>query len=147
MDGGNVGVIQRRERLRFELESAEPIFVVRGVRREHLDRDGSFQDRIAGAVDLAHAATADERSDFICAELGVGSIFHRCRASVVGALTLAYYQNLRTESDYFRFGPVPGFALRCGRIQPNVIAVLSPSTHILAAIVGSVTIMFPPRSR
>jgi hypothetical protein len=80
-------------------------------------------------------------------ELGLGTIFHACRVSAVGALTLAYYQNLRTDSDYFRFGPVPGVAVRCGRVQPNVIAVLSPSHRVLAAIVGSVTIMLPGGSR
>jgi hypothetical protein len=75
-------------------------------------------------------------------ELGMGTLFDACHVSAVGAVTLAYYQNLRTESDYFKFGPVPGVAFRCGRIQPNVIAVLSPSGSLLAAIVGSVTIRF-----
>src|SRR5262245_3596680 len=75
-------------------------------------------------------------------ELGMGTLFDACRVSAVGAVTLAYYQNLRTESDYFKFGPVPGVAFRCGRIQPNVIAVLSPNGSLLAAIVGSVTIRF-----
>jgi hypothetical protein len=80
-------------------------------------------------------------------ELGMGTIFHACSVSAVGALTLAYYQNLRTESNYFRFGPVPGVSVRCGRVQPNVIAVLTPSPRIVAAIVASVTIMLPAGSR
>ncbi len=74
-------------------------------------------------------------------EIGMGSI-GRCSTSAVGALTVAYYQNLRTASSYVKFGPVPGIAVRCGRWQPNVIAVLSPSRDLLAAIVASLTIHF-----
>ena len=78
----------------------------------------------------------------IGAELGMGTLFHACDVSAIAALTAAYYQNLRTESNYVRYGPVPGVAVRCGRIQPNVLAVLRPSRGLLAAIVGSVTIRF-----
>ena len=76
------------------------------------------------------------------AELGMGTLFHACTASAVGALTLAYYQNLRTETSYFKFGPVPGVALRCGRVQTNVVVVLSPSRGLVATVVGSLTILF-----
>jgi hypothetical protein len=69
-----------------------------------------------------------------------------CKVSAVGAATLAYYQNLRTDSNYFRFGPVPGVAFRCGRVQPNVVALLTPSHQIVAAIAASLTILLPPRS-
>ena len=65
-----------------------------------------------------------------------------CHLLAVGALTLAYYQNLRTQSDYFKFGPVPGVSFRCGHVQPNAIAVLSPNGPLLAAIVASVTFRF-----
>ena len=76
------------------------------------------------------------------AELGMGTLFRACKVSAVGALTLAYYQNLRTETSYFKFGPVPGAAVRCGHVQANVVAVLSPSRGLVAAIVGSLTILF-----
>jgi len=78
----------------------------------------------------------------IGAELGIGTLFHACDVSAVAALTVAYYQNLRTQSNYIRYGPVPGVSVRCGRIQPSVIAVLSPSHTVLAALVGSLTIRF-----
>jgi hypothetical protein len=74
------------------------------------------------------------------AEIGVGTLFSACHVSAIAAATLAYYQNPRIDSNYFKFGPVPGVAFRCGRIQPNVIAVLSPSGGPLAAVVGSLTI-------
>ena len=78
----------------------------------------------------------------VAAELGMGTLFHACHVSAIGALTLAYYQNLRTESDYFKVGPVPGVSFRCGHVQPNAIAVLSPNGPLLAAIVASVTFRF-----
>jgi hypothetical protein len=78
----------------------------------------------------------------IGAEVGMGTLFHACHVSAVGALTVAYYQNLRTQENELKVGPVPGVAVRCGHIQPNVLAVLSPSRQVLAAIAGSVTIRF-----
>jgi hypothetical protein len=60
----------------------------------------------------------------------------------VGALTLAYYQNLRKHATELKFGPVPGLTLSWGRVRTNMIAVLKPSKPLLAAIAGSVTIVF-----
>ena len=75
-------------------------------------------------------------------ELPVGAIGHACRISAIGAVTVAFYQNIRTDSDYVKWGPVPGVSVRCGHVQPNLIAVLSPSNQLLAALVASVTIRF-----
>ena len=75
-------------------------------------------------------------------ELPFASITHACRVAAVGAVTVAFYQNTRTTSDYVKWGPVPGIAVRCGHVQPNVIAVLKPSPGLLAALVASVTIRF-----
>jgi hypothetical protein len=74
-------------------------------------------------------------------ELGIGSLPPPCRPSAVGALTIAYYQNLRTKTDYFKVGPVPGMAVTCARVKTNVVAILSPSRHPLAALAGSLTIL------
>jgi hypothetical protein len=75
-------------------------------------------------------------------ELPLASVGHGCQISAIGALTVAFYQNVRTDSDYVKWGPVPGVAVRCGHVQPNVIAVLRPSAELLAALVASVTIRF-----
>jgi len=75
-------------------------------------------------------------------ELPVASVGRACRISAIGALTVAFYQNIRTASDYVKWGPVPGVSVRCGHVQPNVIAVLRPSDELLAAVVASVTIRF-----
>jgi hypothetical protein len=74
-------------------------------------------------------------------ELGIGSVSPACRLSVVGASTIAYYQNLRTETDYFKVGPVPGLAVTCARVKTNVIAILGPSRQLLAALAVSLTIL------
>jgi hypothetical protein len=75
-------------------------------------------------------------------EFGLISFGHTCRLGAVGALTLAYYQNPRTQSDSFKFGPVPGLLIGCGRAQANVVAILSPSGDLLAAVVASLTLRF-----
>ena len=72
----------------------------------------------------------------------VVSIGDHCRLSAVAALTVAYYQNPRTRSDYFKVGPVPGAVFGCGRVQTNVVAILSPSAELLAAITASLTVRF-----
>ena len=76
------------------------------------------------------------------AELGLVSFAHTCHVAAVGALTLAYYQNPRIHSDYFKFGPVPGVVVGCRRAQVNVVTILSPSGDLLAAIVASLTLRF-----
>jgi hypothetical protein len=78
----------------------------------------------------------------IGAEIGLISFGQTCRLAAVGALTLAYYQNPRTESDYFKFGPVPGVVFGCHMVQVNVVAIFSPSGDPLAAIVASLTVRF-----
>lgn len=76
------------------------------------------------------------------AEIKLISFGESCRLSAVGALTLAYYQNPRTHSDYFKFGPVPGVVFGCSRVQANVVVILSPSSDPIAAIATSLTIRF-----
>ena len=39
-------------------------------RRQRLDRDHAVEPRVAGAIDLAHAARAERRQDLVVAETG-----------------------------------------------------------------------------
>ena len=48
-------------------------------------------------------------------DLKVASLGRACSLYAVAAGTVVYYQNPRTERDYFRAGPVPGVTLGCGR--------------------------------
>ena len=59
--------------LRFALEPRQPVRIMRERRRAGLDRDVAIQLRVARPIDLAHAAFADRRGDFVDAEAGAGS--------------------------------------------------------------------------
>ena len=71
IERANMGMIQRRNRAGFALE-AVAVFAVQG-----LDGDGATQARVGGRIDLAHAAHAKYRNDFIGAEFGPGLEAHR----------------------------------------------------------------------
>ena len=50
-------------------ETGEPLLVVSEARRQHLDRDLSADLRVAGEVNLTHAARTDQRLDLVPAKL------------------------------------------------------------------------------
>ena len=68
VDCPDVRMIERREQSRFALEARHAIGVRRERRRQDLQRDVAIQLRVARAIDLAHAAGAEEREDFVGAE-------------------------------------------------------------------------------
>ena len=70
------GMVQRRGGFGFLDEPLAAGLVRDAVVREDLDRDLAAQSRIARAIDLAHAARADEREDFIRAEVRPGGQGH-----------------------------------------------------------------------
>ena len=47
--------------------------------RENLDGDGAVETRVAGAIDLTHAARSEGREDFEGAEFGASGQSHRWR--------------------------------------------------------------------
>ena len=75
-------------------------------------------------------------------EYEVKALPGNCHLLVLGALTLAYYQNPAKDVSDFKFGPVPGLTLGWRHVRANMIAVLRKSSQPLAAIVGSMTIVF-----
>jgi hypothetical protein len=70
------------------------------------------------------------------------TISGRCRLFVVGALTLAYYQNRREDATELKFGPVPGLMISWGHVRTNIMVVLRAKKELLAAITGSMTLVF-----
>ena len=68
VNGADVRMIQRRERARFAIEPREPAGITRERVRQDLDRDLAAELAVARAVDLAHAADADQRLHLIAAE-------------------------------------------------------------------------------
>ena len=74
-------------------------------------------------------------------DLKVASLGQACNLYAVAAGTVVYYQNPRTEREYFKAGPVPGVTLGCGRVKTNAIIVLKPSHQPVAVIAASLTIL------
>src|SRR4029453_70170 len=72
MDGADVRMRQHPNRTCLALESRAPVGIGRESFRQDLDRDGAIQTRVAGFVDLAHAAGAAGRGAFIRAESSAG---------------------------------------------------------------------------
>ena len=66
-------MVQRREHFGFALKASQPIVIGRDGRRQDLDGDLALQPRVGGPIDLAHAALAEQGSDFVDAETGAGS--------------------------------------------------------------------------
>ena len=66
-------MVQRRGRAGFLLESLEAIEVGTECAGQYLDRNLTPEPRIARAIDLAHAAGAERRDDFVRPEARAGS--------------------------------------------------------------------------
>ena len=62
------GCAEREIVARLALEALPQLRVGRQVLGQHLDGDGALEARVARPVDLAHAARADRREDFVGAE-------------------------------------------------------------------------------
>ena len=65
-------MIQRGKHLRLALEPRKTIDVVRKSRRKDFDGDVAPKLRIAGAIDLTHAACAQRADDLIRTEVRPG---------------------------------------------------------------------------
>ena len=60
VDGSDVRMIQRGECARLLLETSESVGMLREEVGQYLDCDGTMQLRVVRAIDLAHAAGAEE---------------------------------------------------------------------------------------
>ena len=76
------------------------------------------------------------------AEVKIRTLSDGCSLLAVGTLTLAYYHNPMKNTTDLMFGPVPGFAIGCGHVKFNTVAVLRASNQPLAAVVEAMTIVF-----
>ena len=72
VDVGDIRMIQRRQRLRFTLESREPLGVVGEGVGQDLERDVALQPGVGRAIDLAHAPGTERGDDLIKADAGAG---------------------------------------------------------------------------
>ena len=68
VNGQDVGVRERRDRLGLALETSEPAGVVGSALRQDLDRHLAIEPRVSGAIHLAHATSAERREDLVGGE-------------------------------------------------------------------------------
>ena len=67
-EGGDAGVVQGGQGARFAVEAGQAFRVVGELRRQQLEGDFAAQLGVAGAVDLTHAALAEQCGDFVVGE-------------------------------------------------------------------------------
>ena len=72
----DVRMVERGEDLSFAAETGDALGIVRERGRQDLQRHVTSELRVLGAVDLAHAAAAYERDDFVGAEASARSESH-----------------------------------------------------------------------
>ena len=68
IDGADVRMVERREQPRLPAESREPGGVVCHLSRQQLDGDVPAKTGVVGAIDLAHAPTAQQTDDRVDAD-------------------------------------------------------------------------------
>ena len=73
VDGRDVRMIERRQELGFALEAGHALGIAGEGLGQDLQRDVAIEASVAGAVDFAHAAGAEERDDLVGADLGAGA--------------------------------------------------------------------------
>ena len=81
VNGRDVRMIQRRERLRFASEPRQPLRIIRKRRRQNLDGDVAIELRVTSAEHFAHTARPDGAGDFIRSETHTGQEGHESTQS------------------------------------------------------------------
>ena len=72
VERADVGMRERRDRLRLALEPLPHVLVRREVRRQDLDRDRALEPRVLRPVDLSHPSRADRGEDLVRPEPATG---------------------------------------------------------------------------
>ena len=65
----DVGMVERSQNLGFALEASHAVGIAQERRGQDFERDVALERRVARAVDLAHAALAEQGEDFVVTEL------------------------------------------------------------------------------
>ena len=83
VDGRDIGVVERGDRLRLAMKSSDS-FRVAGVRiGQDLDGDAPIEPGVVGRIDFAHAARAERAEDFIRPETRTDYERHGLRANIL----------------------------------------------------------------
>jgi len=65
IDRGNMRMVQRRQDLRFLVETCKPFGIGREEVRQDFERDVTMELRVTRAINLAHAARTEQRDDLV----------------------------------------------------------------------------------
>ena len=87
VDGADIGVIERRGRSRFPLETFQRLRRRGDPVRQDFDRHDPFETRVRGPIHFAHPAGAERADDFVRAEASAGSK-GQARSSLANAVSL-----------------------------------------------------------
>ena len=68
--GENVGMVQRRRRLRFLFKASQPLLVRREKGGQDFDRDVAPQPEVTGAIYLSHSSGPNQLLHFVVTQLG-----------------------------------------------------------------------------
>ena len=90
VDGRDVGVVECRQEIGFPREARQALRVASEERRQNLERDVARQLAVAGAVDFAHPAGADQGDDLVGAEACAGRQTHRGLEIIRSAKPMSY---------------------------------------------------------
>ena len=91
VDRKDVGMVEATRRLGFLLEALQPIGIIQNRRRQDFDRDVAPELVVPGAVDLSHAASAQQADDLVPAQT-------RSRRQAHGIRLLAVRRGVPCES-------------------------------------------------
>ena len=72
MNVGDVGMIERRQHLRFTVEPRQSLRIAGEHVRQNFYRDFTLQLEVARTIHLAHAAGSQRRDDLVRPEASVG---------------------------------------------------------------------------
>ena len=116
VDGQHVGMVEGRDGMRFLLEASQPLGVLGGVARDHLEADLAPETRVAGSIDFAHPTRPDRGHDLVGAEPSARSEAHEGNTS-----------SSRTDSQGCRRQDLPDLSKRMEGDRGRLILTTSPA--------------------
>ncbi len=78
VDGDDVRMVELGEGLGLATKAPESLGILRHLGGQYFERYVAAEFRVGGAIDLAHAACAQRRLDFVRAEFRARSKSHPC---------------------------------------------------------------------
>ena len=143
VNGGDVGMVQRGEELRFALEAGQPIGIAGEEVGQDLERDVAPEPRVAGAKHLAHAPGAELADDLVRAQFRAGSQGHVVGGNSTGSWFTVQGSGFRGSRGSRGSGRLNGG----GTLTVKRITVIVPACPPTSTSRNSATAPASPRGR